>query len=161
MKTGQQIITDREMVFTRLLNAPRELVFEVWTNPDHLANWWGPDGFTITTHSMEVKINGIWLFIMHGPDGRDYPNKMIYLEIKKPERLVYKHMDDSPELESVSFLMTIDFKAIGNKTEVTMRMTFDSAEEFQRVAHEYGAIEGAHQTLSRLEALVSELTQKV
>ena len=157
MKTEQLIASDRELVFTRLLNAPRELVFDVWIRPEHLAQWYGPDGFTLTTHSIEVKKNGIWRFTMHGPDGRDYPNKVIYLEISKPERLIYKHVGDDPEVEDVSHVTTVDFKKEGNKTALTMKMVFESAEELRRVEREYGAIEGGKQTMARMEALISKL----
>jgi uncharacterized protein YndB with AHSA1/START domain len=73
--------SDREIITRRLLNAPRELVFEAFTQPEHLAKWWGPNGFTITTHEMEVKPGSAWRFMMHGPDGVDYPNKIVYEEL--------------------------------------------------------------------------------
>jgi len=158
MKTDQLIAADQELVFTRLFNAPRELVFDAWTKPEHLAQWFGPDGFTLTTHSMEVKKNGIWNYTMHGPDGRNYPNKVIYLEILKPEKIVYRHMGEEPGVEPVSFVTTVEFKKEGNKTALTMTMVFNSAEELQRVVKEYGAIEGAKQTLARLDALLSKLS---
>ena len=85
---------DREIVATRLFDAPRDLVFMMWTDPNHIAQWWGPRGFTTTTLEMDLRPGGIWRFIMHGPDGRDYPNRVIYLEIVPLERLVYKHESD-------------------------------------------------------------------
>src|ERR1700752_5075895 len=105
---------DREIVLSRLLNAPRELVFAVWTDPKHIAEWWGPNGFTNTIHEMEVKPGGVWLLTMHGPDGTDYPNKIVYEEIVKPEKLVYSHgsgMEGDP-----GFHVTITFEAQGEKT---------------------------------------------
>src|SRR5258706_7128695 len=75
----------------RVFDAPRELVWKVWTEPEHIGKWWGPNGFTTTTHKMEVKAGGVWRFVMHGPDGRDYQNKITFIEVVKPERLVYKH----------------------------------------------------------------------
>jgi len=149
-------VTDREIIFSRLLNVPRELVWEVWTDPKHLARWFGPNGFTITTHNMEVKEGGNWRFMMHGPDGRDYPNKVNYLEVVKPERLVYKHADDG-ETEPVSFYVTITFKEEGNKTRLHMSMVFDSPEDLQRVEKEYGAIEGGKQNIARLEEYLAKL----
>ncbi len=146
---------NRELVFERVLNAPRELVWEAWTNPEHLANWWGPDGFSLTTQFMEVKPGGIWKFIMHGPD-RDYPNKIKFIEVLKPERLVYRHIDDV-DSEPVSFGVTVTFEALGKKTRLTMSMLFDKAEDLVRVSREYGAIEGAHQTISRLENALSAI----
>ena len=149
-------IQNRELVFQRLLDAPRELVWEAWTNSEYLAQWWGPNGFTLTTQNMDVTPGGIWRFIMHGPDGRDYPNKIQFLEVKKPERLVYRHMDDG-ETEPVSFKVTVTMKEVKDKTELTMRMVFASAEDLVRVSREYGAIEGAHQTISRLDALLQNI----
>src|SRR5215217_7891459 len=85
---------DREIVITRVFDAPREMVFSAFTDPEHIGAWWGPKGFTITTHAMDVRPGGEWRFIMHGPDGVDYPNKISYLEIARPERLVYDDGDD-------------------------------------------------------------------
>src|SRR6185503_16886975 len=108
---------DREIVITRLLNAPRELVFEVWTNPEHIAKWWGPDGFTNTIEKMDVEPGGVWDLVMHGPDGTDYKNKSIYTEVVKPERIVFRHL-------SPAFTATVNFVELGNKTELNWRMLF-------------------------------------
>src|SRR5688572_25625933 len=118
----KEIQNDREVVFNRLLNAPRELVFKVWTDPEHVVKWWGPTGFTTTNHGMDVNENGIWRFTMHGPDGVDYKNKIVFLEVNEPERLVYKHSDDDEDAEQINFHVTITFDALGNKTNLTMRM---------------------------------------
>ena len=83
--------TDRELVFTRVFDAPRELVFEAWTEPKHLEAWWGPNGFRTESLSMDLRPGGIWRLIMHGPDGREYRNRTVYSEIVAPERLVYQH----------------------------------------------------------------------
>ena len=80
---------DREIIATRVFDAPRELVFKMWTDPKHVGRWWGPRGFTTTIHEMDVKPGGIWRLTMHGPDGRDYKNKVVFLEVEEPERLVY------------------------------------------------------------------------
>jgi hypothetical protein len=78
------LVGDREIAATRVFAAPRELVWKVWTEPEHVVRWWGPNGFTTTTHSMDVKSGGVWRFVMHGPDGHDYQNKITYLEVVKP-----------------------------------------------------------------------------
>ena len=140
---------DREIVATRVFDAPRELVFEAWTDPERVGKWWGPNDFTTTTDVMDVKPGGIWLFIMHGPDGRDYKNKIVYIEVVKPERLVYKHSGDE-DTEPVNFHVTVTFAERGGKSELTMRMVFEWAAELDRVEKEYGAIEGLNQTLARL-----------
>jgi len=147
--------SDRELVFERLFDAPRELVYKVWTDPEHVVRWWGPNGFTNTNHGMDVSPGGVWRFTMHGPDGRDYKNKIIFLEVIEPERLVYQHSDDG-ETEPVNFHVTVTFAAVENKTLLTMCMVFDSKEALERVAREYGAIEGAHQNLARMEAYVTK-----
>ena len=147
---------NREIVMSRLLNAPRELVFKAWTEPNHVAQWWGPNGFTNTIHQMEVKPGGVWRFIMHGPDGRDYPNKIVFIEVVKPERLVYRHAGDD-DTERVNFHVTVTFEKQGDKTRLTMRMVFESAAERDRVDKEYGAIEGAKQTVDRLEKYLTKM----
>jgi uncharacterized protein YndB with AHSA1/START domain len=151
----KELQNDRELVFERLLNAPRPLVFKVWTDPEHIVQWWGPNGFTNTNHGMDVSANGVWRFTMHGPDGTDYKNKIVFLEISEPERIVYRHSDDE-DTEPIHFHVTVTFVAQGSKTLLTMRMVFDTREELEKVAREYGAIEGAHQTIARLEAYVAD-----
>ena len=141
--------SDREIVTSRLLDAPRELVFEAWTDPKQVVQWWGPHGFTTTTDEMSVTPGGIWRFVMHGPDGRDYKNKIIYIEVVKPERLVYRHAGED-EHEDVRFHVTVTFEAQGRKTLLTMRSVFATAQERDDVVEKYGALEGARQTLERL-----------
>lgn len=148
--------SDREILISRLLNAPRELVFKAWTDPEHVAQWWGPTGFTNTIHEMEVKPGGVWRFIMHGPDGRDYPNKIVFIEVVKPELLVYRHAGDA-DTEPVNFYVTVTFEKQGDKTMLTMRMVFESAAELERVDREYGAIEGAKQNVDRLEEYLTKM----
>ena len=84
--------SDREIVVTRVFDAPRALVFKLWTDPEHLAHWWGLNGFTITNYEMDVRLGGVWRFVMHGPNGVDYQNKVVYREVVEPERLVYSHV---------------------------------------------------------------------
>ncbi len=140
---------DRELVFTRVFDAPRELVFEAWTDPKHVARWWGPNGFTTTIQEMDVRPGGVWRHVMRGPDGRDYLNKIIFLEVVRPERLVFKHEPEKGS-EPVTHQTTVTFAEEGSKTSVTMRMLFPSAKAREYVVTTYGAIEGAKQTLGRL-----------
>ncbi len=135
---------DREIVATRIFDAPRELVFEAWTDPEQIARWWGPRGFTTTIHEMDVRPGGHWRFIMHGPDGVDYRNHSVYTEVVKPERISYHH------ISGPAFHMTATFEAQGKKTKLTARMVFDSAAQRDKVAKEFGAVEGLGQTLDRL-----------
>jgi uncharacterized protein YndB with AHSA1/START domain len=137
----------RAIVVSRLFDAPRTLVFDAFTDSRHVGNWWGPRGFTITTQAMDVRVGGVWRFVMHGPDGVDYPNKITYLEIMKPERLVYDHGDAGAQ---GYFQTTVTFAEEGLKTRLTMRLLFQSIEERETVVKKYNAIEGANQTLERL-----------
>jgi uncharacterized protein YndB with AHSA1/START domain len=144
----------RSIITTRVFDAPRELVFDAWTDPKHLVRWWGPHGFTTTTRSIDVRPGGVWRFVMHGPDGTDYENRITYDEIVRPERLVYRH-GGGEDVEPVQFHTTVTFEDVGGKTKVTMRGVFASAEERDRVAQKYGAVEGAKQHLERLAELLA------
>ncbi|HEX6985534.1 MAG TPA: SRPBCC family protein [Planctomycetaceae bacterium] len=140
---------DREIVVTRDFDAPRSLVFEAWTDPQHIGRWWGPRGFTTTTHEFDLRPGGVWRFVMHGPDGRDYKNKIVFLEVARPDRLAYKHAGDI-DTADVTFHTTVTFAERDGGTRLTLRMVFDSAAERDRVEREYGAVEGGKQTLERL-----------
>jgi uncharacterized protein YndB with AHSA1/START domain len=144
------------MVGTRLLDAPRELVWSVWTDPKHLSQWWGPNGFRTTTSAFEFKAGGVWRFVMHGPNGRDYENRITFDEIVKPERIAYHH-GGGDDVEPVQFRTTVTFDDLGAKTRVTLRGVFPSAEERTRVIWEYGADKGLVQTLARLGEYVEGL----
>jgi uncharacterized protein YndB with AHSA1/START domain len=139
---------DRELIITRTFDHPRELVFEAWTNPTHVIQWWGPTGFTTTNHEMNVTPGGVWRFIMHGPDGTDYPNKIVFTEVVKPTKLVYVHGNDVAN-DPNEFLVTVTFEAEGKKTRLTLHMVVKSAEALAEMK-KFGAVEGGHQTLSRL-----------
>jgi uncharacterized protein YndB with AHSA1/START domain len=148
---------DREIVIERTVNAPRELVWQAWTEADQIAQWWGPNGFTTTIHAMNVRVGGVWRFIMHGPDGTDYPNRIVYREIVKPERLVYDH-DDGNDPPSHGFRSTVTFVAQGRKTKVTLRAVFASAGA-REASVKFGAIEGGAQTLARLDQHVATMSE--
>jgi len=150
----------RSIIGTRVLDAPRALVFSAWTNPKHLAQWWGPNGFTTTTQAFEFRPGGIWRFVMHGPDGRDYQNRIIFDEIAPPERIVYRH-DGGDDVEPVQFTQTVTFEDIGRgQTRLTWHGTFPSAEERARVIREYGADKGLVQTMARLADYVVTVSAK-
>ncbi|MEW6776600.1 MAG: SRPBCC family protein [Bdellovibrionota bacterium] len=138
----------REIVITRVFDAPRELVWEAWTQQKHVEKWWGPRGFRDTFQKFEVKVGGAWVFTMHGPDGTDYPNMIFFQEVVKPERLVYFHGEK--ENDPQGFSVQVNFETQGGKTKVTMRSLFPTAAARDHVVKEYKAIEGGHQTLDRL-----------
>jgi len=149
------------IVTTREIAAPRDLVFEAWTDPRHLAQWWGPNGFTTTTQSFDMRPGGTWRFVMHGPDGRDYDNLITFDVIEKPSRICYRHGGDDVEgedSEPVQFRTVVTFEALDSgRTRITLHATFPSAAERDRVVREYGADKGAEQTLSRLADYVGRM----
>lgn len=145
---------DREIVVERLLDAPRELVFKTYTDPDHLGHWWGPDGFTLTIQSIDIRPGGMWKFIMHGPDGKDYPNVVHYIEVDRPARLVYTHGD---ETDKAMFTTTVTFEDRGGKTFLRMRALFPTAEAREFVVKNFNAVEGGKQTVGRLDAYLKTL----
>ena len=139
-----------EIIISRVINAPREVVFAAWTDSEHLAHWYGPEGFTITTHSIDLRTGGEWRFTMHGPDGVDYTNLIVYSEIVRPERIVHQHSGDRGD-ENLHFETTVTFIDLGNgTTELQLRSLFDTARERDDVIEKHGAVEGGKQTLGRL-----------
>lgn len=140
----------RVIIGMREFDAPRALVWQAWTDPKHLSQWWGPDGFTTTTSAFDMRPGGVWRFVMHGPDGRDYENRVTFDEVVKPKRLSYHH-GGGDDVEPVQFRTIVTFEELGgSRTRLTMRGTFSSAEERARVIREYGADKGLAQTMSRL-----------
>lgn len=148
--------SEREIEVTRLLNAPRDLVFEVWTSPKHVDKWWGPSGFTNTTHKIDVRPGGEWVFIMRGPDGAIYDNRVRFIEVIKPEKLVYLH-DSGIDNDPREFHAMITFEAVGKQTKVTLKSTFKTKEARDFAVREFGALEGAKQHLGKLEQYISTL----
>lgn len=151
-----EAVSDREIVFTRTFHAPRELVFRAWTDPQHLPHWWGPQGFTNTIQAIDVRPGGVWRFIMHGPDGVDYPNKILFLEIDPPGRLVFAHSSGGAD-DQAAFRTTVTFAEAAGQTVLTMRMAFPTAAEREQAVREYGAVQGGQQTLDRLAIQLAEL----
>jgi uncharacterized protein YndB with AHSA1/START domain len=148
---------DREIVISRVVDGPRELVFEAFTEVRHLARWWGPEGFTTTTRSFAFRVGGVWDFVMHGPDGTDYPEWITWTEIVVPERIVLLHgesRDDPDAFESV-----LAFAADGAATRLEMRTVFRSKELRDQAVEKYHAVEGGRQTLSNLAEYVAELVR--
>ena len=149
MAAAASSAAQNEIVATRVFDAPRELVWRMWTDPRHVVHWWGPNGFTNTIHEMDVRPGGKWNFIMHGPDGTDYTNKVVYKEVVKPSHLSYTHLS-GPVFDAI-----VDFTEEGGKTRVDMRMVFESAALREKVAAEFGAVEGLNQTMGRLTETLS------
>ena len=143
-------LSDREIVSTRVFDAPRELVFKAFSDRDHLVHWWGPKGFTNTFHEFDMRPGGVWRFVMHGPDGVDYKNESVFVEIVRPERIVFHHLKPVHE-----FQMTVTFVEQDDKTMLTWRMLFKSAAECDKV--KVFAVEANEQNFDRLEAQLAKM----
>ncbi|MDF3821246.1 SRPBCC domain-containing protein [Leptospira sp. 96542] len=141
-------IEDNRVIYNRYFDVPIELLFELWSEEEHLNKWWGPDGFTLTTIRLDFRVGGIWEFVMHGPDGRNYKNKVQYLQIQKPNIISYKHIGDEDGFEDVNFVSNILFENSGEGTNFRMEQIFSTKEELERVNTKYGAIEGAKQHIA-------------
>ena len=120
----------RDQSTSLLLDAPVELVWEVWTNPDQIKHWWGSNGFTNTIEKLEVETGGEWNFIMHGPDGKDYPNKIIFREVVKNKKIVHEHFDPN-------FIAIIEFENQGDKTLLNWFKLYESKALFELVEKHY------------------------
>src|SRR5579863_1563908 len=114
----------RSIVIERRIAAPRELVFKAFTSAEHLAHWWGPTGFSITTFAFDFRVGGVWRFAMHGPDGRDYQNRVVFEVIEPPARVVSRHGGDDQGGEITSHETRISLEAQGDKTRLTWRLVF-------------------------------------
>ena len=151
-KEAVSATANRELSMTRLFNAPRKLMWEVWTKPEHIKNWWGPNGFTNTIFTMDVKNGGVWDFIMHGPDGTDYKNKNVFAEVIKPEKIIYDHISDPIHRTTITFVEQ------GNKTLVTMTMVFETAELKEQVVKTFKADIGLTQNMNKLEEYLAKMS---
>jgi uncharacterized protein YndB with AHSA1/START domain len=148
--------SDREVIFSRLLDAPQELVWNVWTDLRHLHHWFGPAGFTTTTYEFAFVPGGEWRFIMHGPNGVDYPNRVVFREIVPPTRLVYENGWDLPDAP-LDFMVVVTLSPYEAQTKLSIRMTYADAEAFKVAVERYGVLEGGTQTLERLSKYVESL----
>lgn len=146
---------DREIIQTRLVHAPRELVWRAFTEPKHLDVWWGPRAFATTTHSMELKPGGMWIYDMVQTDGTVFPNVITWKEIEKPSRLAYDH--GAKVGEPPLFQVVTTFEEKGAQTLITMRSLFPTAAARNYVVENFGAIEGGKQTLDRMEEHAAQL----
>jgi uncharacterized protein YndB with AHSA1/START domain len=143
--------SDREIRMVREYDAPRTLVWQALTDPAHVDVWWGPDGFTNTTKSIDVRPGGSWVFVMHGPDGTDYENVISYREIVEPERLVFRHGVTEIENANNDFSTVITLDDIGGRTRLTMASVFKDQATRDFLIKTVGAIEGGKQTLQKLD----------
>lgn len=145
-------VSPQEIHAARLVDAPIGLVFRCFSDPKGLAVWWGPNGFTTTTRKLDFRVGGVWDYTMHGPDGTDYPNFVTYTEITEPHRIAYDHgtTAENPDM----FKAVIRFEAEGGRTRVKLQLTVKDP-KFRDDMVAFGAIEGAWQNLSRLDAFLN------
>lgn len=146
---------NRTLSVSRLVGAPPELVFRMFSEARHLDAWWGPDGFTNETHEMDFSVGGLWRYTMHGPDGKAWPNWIRYREINPPTRLFYDHGGEIGE--PAHFEGEIRFEAEGNKTRVTLTLVFPTPEA-RNATLKFGAVDGGNQTLAKLDAYLRTQT---
>jgi len=141
---------DRRIVTVRIFNAPRATVFSTWTDPQLLASWWGPKGFTNTFYEFDPTLGGKWRFTMHGPNSGNYENESVFIEIIEPERIVLKHV--SPP----HFQLTASFEELeGNQTRLTFQQLFDTVKEYNKV--KVFAVDANEENMDRLETVVKQI----
>ncbi|UGQ11454.1 SRPBCC family protein [Yinghuangia sp. ASG 101] len=158
MSTTEHGTPDREVVISRIIDAPRELVFEAFTDVRHLSRWWGPEGFTTTTRSFEFRVGGDWDFVMHGPDGTDYQEWITWTELAPPERIAMLHGETRDDPNAFTSILT--FEPDGTATRIRMHTVFPTKEQRDEAVEKYHAIEGGEQTLGNLAAYVAEIVRK-
>src|SRR3954452_10822848 len=150
----QSAPADREIAISRVIDAPRELVFEAFTEVRHLSQWWGPQGFSTTTRAFEFRVGGAWDFVMHGPDGTDYQEWITWTEIVPPERIALRHGESRDDLNTFESVLT--FAPDGPATRIELRTVFPTQELRDEAMRKSHAVEGGRQTLSKLAAYVTE-----
>ena len=123
-----QDIAAREIVNTRLFNAPRERVFAAFSDPQQVALWWGPNGFTNTVDELDLRVGGKWRVTMHAPNGADFANESVITDVVGPERLVFQHLGPMHRFQ-MSHLYAVE----GGGTRLTWKMLFESADEVAKI----------------------------
>jgi len=148
---------DRELAISRVIDAPRALVYSAFTELRHLSRWWGPEGFSTTTRAFDFRVGGEWSFVMHGPDGTKYPEWIMWTELSPPSRIALRHGESSDDPNAFESVLT--FEDEGEATRIEMRTVFTTKEQRDTAVEKYHAVEGGRQTLSKLAAYVTESFQ--
>ncbi len=146
----ETLTSNREISAARIFNAPVELVWKVWTEPEHIKNWWGPNDFTTTIHKMNFKAGGEWNLTMHAPDGSNYPNKSIFKEIVMYKKIVFEHFNPH-------FFTTVLFESKDERTLISWSLLFDAAELKETIIKSHKADEGLKQNLEKLEKYLKNI----
>ena len=152
---------DRTLVITRTLNAPRSLVWKMFSDPYHLAQWWGPKGYTNRVEKLDFRTGGSWVHVMIGPDGRELPTDNVILEVKEPERIVYRNSPADPKVFGANpppaFTKELTFEEIeGGRTRLVLVCTFDTAEHRDAVTRRGFSI-GTNESFDKLEAYIARI----
>lgn len=148
--------SDREIEMTRVFDAPRRLVFEAYSKPEHVKRWWGCRSFTLTVCEMDFRPGGTWRYVVRTPDGQEFPFKGVYREILRPERLVFTLIFDVEGIRDHEAVETLTFEEHDGKTRLMARILHDSKES--RDGHLQSGMEpGARETWDRLAELVASL----
>ena len=150
---------DREIVISRVIDAPRHIVYSAWTAPDQIQRWFGPDGFSIETKEIDLSPGGLWRFDMVAPDGARYSNRMVFLRIEPPTLLEVEHgLDRDNDPDKFRMLVTFDAQSNG-KTVLILRQMHPSKEQRQNKV-DFGAVEYGGQTLEKLARHVATIRRK-
>ena len=151
MENKVNIVSDREMKIESELNVLLALVWKVFTDPVHIAKWWGPAGFTNTIEKMDVRHGGECELTMHGPDGKNYRNKAVYLEIIPFSKISFDHF-------APNFKTTINFEVQSDQTRISWKMLFETADLFNIVVKTFKADEGLEQNNTKLKDHLASLS---
>ena len=152
----------KTVVITRILNAPRALVWKMFSDPFHLARWWGPKGFSNRVEQLDFRTGGSWVHVMIGPDGKEYPTDNVILEVFEPERIVYRNAPADPKIfgdnPPPAFTKTVTFEEMegGRRTRLTLVASFDTATHREAVVRRGFAI-GTNESFDKLEDVLARL----
>jgi uncharacterized protein YndB with AHSA1/START domain len=153
MELDDTDVASRSLRVTRSLDAPINLVWRVWTSPEHIAQWWGPSGFTNTIHTMDLVAGGEWRLTMKAPDGKTYPNKSIFKEVAELSKIVFQHFNPN-------YLATVRFQSVGGTTVLEWMMEFETVDLFETVVKVFKADEGLNQNVDKLEEYLKTTLKK-
>ena len=154
MQSEKNSTAGRELLLNRMLDAPIGLVWEVITDPAHLAHWWGPDGFTTSISKMDVRPAGEWNLVMHGPHGTDYENRIIFKEVVQHKKLVFEYQT------TPKHVTTVELEARGEQTLLRWHMTFESKEQFIQLVRDFKADKGLEQNVEKWNRYLVALKSK-
>ncbi len=146
----------KEIVIERVFDAPRELVWKAWTDPEHVAQWWGPHGMKTRVDELDLRPGGSWRYVMLGPNGTEYPQSGVFKEIVPPETIVMTAEFPYAPDEAAEVVLTYHFDDLGDKTKLTMRIAHPSVEERRKQAA-MGVVEGWNANFDSLDAHLATL----